>query len=101
MNYKTPEIEWPKLFDRLLAHLPLLLHTQELENLAHKLSDQEIAEQVRTNRQLLMTPMGIASQELIALDPLGLREVLDPRRNLGTGRQQPLLVFTRDLSHGR
>ena len=90
VDYKTPEIDWPEIFDRLLVHLPLLLNQQELENLAQKLSDQEIAEQVRTNRQLLMTPMGFAAQEIIELDPLGLREVLDPRRNLGTGPQQSL-----------
>ncbi len=90
VNYRTPEIDWPKRFDHLLAYLPLLLNTQELENLAHKLSDQAIATQVRTNRQLLMTPLGIASQELIALDPLGLRDVLGPRRDLGTGPQQAL-----------
>jgi len=90
VDYKTPEIDWPKLFDRLLAHLPLLLHTQELDNLAHKLSDQAIVKQIQTNRQLLMTPMGIASQELIALDPLGLRDVFDQRPNLGTGQQRSL-----------
>ena len=86
--YKTPEPDWPKIFDRLLAHLPLVLTAQELERLAYKLSDQQITQQVHINRQLLMSPMGIAAQEIIALDPLGLSEILEPRLRSASGAQQ-------------
>ena len=92
--YRTPEVDWTGMLDRLLAHLPRLLTAQEMDRLADKLSDQAIVKQVQINRQLLMTPMGSASERLIASDPLGIREVIEPRRRKGSDTQslQPVVA---------
>ena len=70
------------LFDTLLAHLPLLLTSENLVKLSTKLSDEAIHQAIATNRQLLMTPLGSAAKELIKIDPLGVSELLFTSSNL-------------------
>lgn len=82
VEYRHREMAPQTLVPLLLSNLPLLLTPAELDAVAARLTDTAIVDRVRANRELLMTPMGIAAQEAILLDPLGLRDVLSPRLRL-------------------
>jgi predicted RND superfamily exporter protein len=84
VEYKSEEQELTSLFRTFMSYFPLFLKPQDLEKLTLKLSDTEIHRQVRENKKLLMTPVGIAAKALVHTDPLGLRDLLE---SVPTGRQ--------------
>jgi predicted RND superfamily exporter protein len=59
-----------------LANPELFLGRQDISGLSRKLTDEAIGKQVRQNRAMLLTQASLPFKEFIALDPLGLREIL-------------------------
>ena len=59
-----------------LANPELFLGRQDISRLSRKLTDEAIGKQVRQNRAMLLTQASLPLKEFIALDPLGLREIL-------------------------
>ncbi|HEX4497129.1 MAG TPA: MMPL family transporter [Thermoanaerobaculia bacterium] len=74
------------LMDQILPRVLLLLTPAELDRVATALSDAQIEQSVRENRQTLRTPQGIAAQELVKNDPFRLLPIfLDKFRPAGGG----------------
>ena len=72
--------------DQILPRVLLLLTPAELDRVAAALSDAQIEQSVRENRQTLSTPQGIAAQELVKNDPFRLLPIfLDKFRAAGGG----------------
>jgi len=85
--YKNREPKPKSLEKQLVKYLPGILKQADLKRLAAQLSDDEITEQIKKNKLLLMTPFGTALKEAINTDPLGLRNVLIPTLSQFSGKQ--------------
>jgi len=79
VTFKNNGREFQSVFGTLLDYLPLFLQVEDLELLASHLTDEEIRHQVQQNKNLLMTPFGMAARDIIAADPLGIRELFEHR----------------------
>jgi len=70
---------------RLFLENPeLFLDREDIPALSRKLTDEAIGKQVRQNKAILLTQASLPLKEFIALDPLGLREILMDRLQQGT-----------------
>jgi uncharacterized protein len=87
IEYKDETRQLSNFFQIYLEHLPQLLKTGDLNKLAQKLSDDGIHKQVLENKNILMTPFGIAAKELVYVDPLGFRYLLESSLTVPTGQQ--------------
>jgi len=87
IEYKNETKQLSNFFQICLEHLPQLLKAGNLNKLAQKLSDEEIHKQVFENKKILMTPFGIAAKELVYVDPLGLRNLLESSLTVPTGQR--------------
>ncbi len=76
VDYRRNPGQLLNMFDTLLAYIPLLLTAENMEKLSEILTNENIKQKVRENRQLLMTPLGPAGKRMIAIDPLGLGDLL-------------------------
>jgi predicted RND superfamily exporter protein len=77
VTYKFPN---PLDFvDVVLPKMMLLLTPAELEEVAHKLSDDGIRESVARNRALLETPQSMALKQLVQYDPFNLAPIIIKR----------------------
>jgi len=76
VDYRRDPEQLLNMFDSLLAHIPVLLATENIEKLSKILTNKNIEQKIRENRQLLMTPLGPAGKRMIAIDPLGLGDLL-------------------------
>jgi len=76
VDYRRDPEQLLNLFDTLLAHVPLLLTTENLQRLSENLTNEMIEQKVRENRQLLMTPLGPTGKRMLTMDPLGIGELL-------------------------
>jgi len=76
VDYRRDPEQLLNMFDTLLASVPLLLTTENLQRLAENLTNETIEQKVRENRQLLMTPLGPAGKRMLTMDPLGIGELL-------------------------
>lgn len=87
IEYKSEARPLSSLFQILTRYFPNLITTGDLDELTHKFSDEGIHAQVRENKKMLMTPLGIAAQELVQIDPLGLRDILGTSLTVPTGKR--------------
>ena len=78
VEYKSTTNELASVFQIVIEHLSLFLGPSEFTQLARKLTDNEIHAQIRENKQLLMSPLGMAMQDLVLHDPLAIREIIPP-----------------------
>jgi predicted RND superfamily exporter protein len=85
VDYRSERNDHSYIFQIVTKHFPLFLRAEELEQLALKLSDKEIDNQVIENKKLLMTPFGVAAKEIVYNDPLGLRKLLKTHVKFPTG----------------
>ncbi len=70
---------------RLFLENPeLFLDQEDMPALSRKLSDEAIGRQVRQNKAILVSQASFPLKEFIALDPLGLREILMDHLRHGT-----------------
>ncbi|MBN2516530.1 MAG: MMPL family transporter [Deltaproteobacteria bacterium] len=76
VEYRSKRNDFSSIFQTFMEYFPLFLRTEELEQLALKLSDKEIDKQVIENKKLLTTPFGVAAKEIVYSDPLGLRKLI-------------------------
>jgi predicted RND superfamily exporter protein len=67
-----------------LANPELFLNREDIPVLSRKLTDEAIGKQVRRNRAILLSQASLPMKEFIALDPLGLREILTGRLQQGS-----------------
>jgi predicted RND superfamily exporter protein len=68
-----------------LANPELFLDRADIPALSRKLTDEAIGKQVRRNRAILLSQASLPVKEFIALDPLGLREILMGHLQQGSG----------------
>ena len=87
VEYKNDGHHLSSVFGTFLDYLPLFLRVEDLERLASHLSDREIHHQMQQNKNLLMTPFGIAARDIIAGDPLALRTIFEHRFTNTTDKQ--------------
>ena len=87
VEYKSGDLPLPSLFRTFLEHLPLFLKESDLEKLIPKFTEEGIRKQVRENKRLLMAPFSFRAKELVFNDPLGLRELLEPKMLMSSGTQ--------------
>lgn len=87
IEYKNATRQLSNVLQIYLEHLPQLLKAGDLNKLAQKLSDEGIHKQVLENKKILMTPFGIVAKELIYVDPLGLRNLLESSLTVPTGKR--------------
>jgi len=87
VEYQRDPQQFLKLFDTLLAHLPVLQTPENLKNLSNRLQDDVIQQTLVSNRRLLMTPLGSAAKELIRIDPLGVAELFFSSSKLPFSRE--------------
>ena len=82
---EATDYEGLKPFLRLFLENPeLFLDREDIPTLSRKLTDEAIGKQVRQNRAILLTQASLPLKEFIALDPLGLREILMGHLQQGT-----------------
>lgn len=82
---ESTDYEGLKPILRLFLENPeLFLDREDIPTLSRKLSDEAIGKQVRQNRAILLTQASLPLKEFIALDPLGLREILMDHLQQGT-----------------
>jgi len=95
VEYRSGETRLSSLFQKFMVYFPLFLKDRDLKRLTLKLSDAEVHRQVRENKKLLMTPFGIVTTDLVYIDPLGLRELLESNITLSHAKQpmRPHNVF--------
>ncbi len=84
VEYKADTEQLSALFQTYLEYFPLFLKTEDMEKLTMKLSDSGIRKQVLINKQLLMTPFGVAGKSLIYEDPLKMREFIMSTVNMSS-----------------
>jgi predicted RND superfamily exporter protein len=71
---------------RLFLENPeLFLEREDIPALSRKLTDEAIGKQVRQNKGILLSQASFPLKEFIALDPLGLREILKDHFQHGAG----------------
>jgi len=87
IEYKSETRQLSSLFQILIEYFPQLLQTEDLNKLVQKFSDEGIHRQVFENKKLLTTPFGIAAKELVYLDPLGLRDLLESSLTIPSGKR--------------
>lgn len=87
IEYKNETRQLFNLFQIYMEHFPQLLKAGDLNKLAQRLSDEGIHKQVLENKKILMTPFGIAAKELVYVDPLGLRDLLESNLTVPTGQR--------------
>ena len=87
IEYKNETRQLFNLFQIYMEHFPQLLKAGDLNKLAQRLSDEGIHKQVLENKKILMTPFGIAAKELVYVDPLGLRNLLESNLTVPTGQR--------------
>jgi len=87
IEYKNETRQLSNLFQIYMEHFPQLLKAGDLNKLAQRLSDEGIHKQVLENKKILMTPFGIAAKELVYVDPLGLRNLLESNLTVPTGQR--------------
>jgi len=87
VEYKSGDLPLPSLFGTFLEHLPLFLKESDLEKLIPKFTEEGIRKKVRENKRLLMAPFSFRAKELVFNDPLGLRELLEPKMLMYSGTQ--------------
>ena len=87
IEYKSDTRQLPNFLQIYLEHFPQLLKAEDLNKLTQKLSDEGIHKQVLENKKILMTPFGIAAKELVTIDPLGLRNLLESSLTVPTGQR--------------
>jgi predicted RND superfamily exporter protein len=63
----------------ILQYALLYLDESGLEDLARMLEPDAIRERVRANKELLRSPASLVAKELVARDPLGLRDLFGDR----------------------
>lgn len=74
--YKLPDELMPDVIDYLSYHLPAYIDTCVYSRLDTMLTYTHVSRQMQTNRNDLLSPVGTMYPELIQMDPLGLRSVL-------------------------
>jgi uncharacterized protein len=83
-----------EMIDDVLPRALLFLTPQELDQVAARLSDEQIRETVARNRALLRTPQAMALKDIVRYDPLNLLPIyLEKFRSAGGG-------FRVDISSG-
>jgi predicted RND superfamily exporter protein len=87
VEYKNETRQLSNLFQIYLEYLPQLLKAEDLKKFAQKLSDEEIHKQVLENKKILMTPFGVLAKELVYVDPLGLRNLLESSLTVPTSQR--------------
>ena len=81
MEFSDKNIE--ALYQYYYDHLPLYLHSEDLEELKDKITDEGIANSIQQNLKSLMSPMSVVSKKMVVKDPLGLvGKPLQRARNL-------------------
>lgn len=79
VRYKNDGHDISSVLGTVIEHLSLFLHVGDAQRLASQLSDRGIRRQVEQNKRMLMTPFGIAAQDIITADPLGIGTVIENR----------------------
>jgi len=92
VEYKSEVQRFTPLFRQFMPYFTFFLTHNGLESLAERLSDVGIQRQVFKNKKLLTTPLGLASEELLCTDPLGLRDSLQIFTSLPSGKY-PLKAY--------
>jgi len=87
IEYKSETTQLSNLFQILIEYFPQLLKPEDINRLVQKFSDEGIHRQVIENKKLLTTPFGIAAKELVYLDPLGLRDLLESSLTIPSGKR--------------
>ncbi|MBU0768842.1 MAG: MMPL family transporter [Proteobacteria bacterium] len=87
IEYKNDTRLLSNFLQKYLEHLPQLLKAGDLNKFAQKLSDEGIHKQVLRNKKILMTPFTITAKELVYIDPLGLRNLLESSLTVPTGQR--------------
>lgn len=87
IEYKSETRQLSNFLQIYLEHFPQLLKPGDLNKFAQKLSDEGIHKQVLENKKILMTPFGIAANELVRVDPLGIRNSMDSGLTVTTGQR--------------
>ncbi len=93
IEYKNKARQLSNFFQIYLEHFPQLLKAGDLNKLTQKLSDEGIYKQVLENKKILMTPFGIAAKELVYVDPLGFRNLLESSLTVPT-RQRTIKLHS-------
>ncbi len=88
IQFRTLEVDEYEGFKpilRLFLENPeLFLDREDIPTLARRMSDEAIRKQVRQNKAILVSQASFPLKEFIALDPLGLREILMDHLRHGT-----------------
>jgi uncharacterized protein len=87
IEYKSETRQLSNFFQIYLEYLPQLLKAENLNKLSQRLSNEGIHKQVLENKKILMTPFGILAKELVYVDPLGLRDLLESSLTVPTGQR--------------
>jgi predicted RND superfamily exporter protein len=67
---------WRSILGLFLENPELFLDHEDIPALSRKLTQEAIAKQIRHNKAILLSQASLPLREFIALDPLGLREIL-------------------------
>ncbi|MCC7430918.1 MMPL family transporter [bacterium] len=76
------------LADFFVEHALLYLEEKDLQAVLDKLSDEKIAEQIKTDKDILSSPIGSAVKKTIIGDPLMISEILKKYFEKITGKKE-------------
>lgn len=74
--YRVPEDLLPDALGFVTDNLPVYIDERDYVAIDTLLTRENIARQMQDNRKLLMSPLGGMMQDLVTIDPIGLRSIV-------------------------